>query len=269
MAPSTRARVSALELKDRLAEDNLCIVDLRAPEAYTAGHIPGARPLTPKMLNSSTPPIGGLLPSLEGVNDIVKTIGLSEGQTVVAYDAGLETAAARLIWVLDAYGYQDSLWLDGGMAVWESHGLPTSTDAVAIPTTPLRLQRIAKNVIETEELITRINDPSLAILDVRSQKEYAGQDVRSARGGHIPGAAHMEWTTVFGEDKALRPVEQLLRDFADIGVTPDKEVIVYCQTHQRSAVTYVLLKELGFEHVRAIDGAWSNWGNRTDTPIQS
>ena len=66
----------------------------------------------------------------------------------------------------------------------------------------------------------------------------------------------------------LRDDSALEAQLKALGVGADDSVVVYCQSHQRSAVTYVALKNLGFEHVRAIDGAWSAWGNRTDTPLE-
>ncbi|MDO8672179.1 MAG: rhodanese-like domain-containing protein, partial [Dehalococcoidia bacterium] len=40
------------------------------------------------------------------------------------------------------------------------------------------------------------------------------------------------------------------------------------QTGQRSAVTYLTLRLLGYEKVRNYDGSWQEWGNETDTPIE-
>jgi thiosulfate/3-mercaptopyruvate sulfurtransferase len=59
----------------------------------------------------------------------------------------------------------------------------------------------------------------------------------------------------------------LRQEFEVLGVTPDKEVVVYCQTHHRSAHTYFVLKQLGFTKVRGYPGSWSEWGNDPDAPI--
>jgi thiosulfate/3-mercaptopyruvate sulfurtransferase len=54
-----------------------------------------------------------------------------------------------------------------------------------------------------------------------------------------------------------------------VGATPDREVIAYCQTHHRSSHTYVVLKSLGFTRIKGYPGAWSEWGNLPDTPIEA
>lgn len=250
-----------------LSDARICLVDLRSPEAYAAGHIPGAVPGSAALLNRSEPPMGGLMPQPDAVNTLFKHIGANLGDQIVAYDGGKETAAARLMWVLDAYGYEVGSWLSGGFASWVSQELPVTIDIPPAVSGDLTLSLVGDNVISAELLIEKLGSDSLKILDVRSANEYAGTDVRSARGGHVPGAHHLEWTTQLDANGCLLNDELLQAQLDNAGVSINDTVIVYCQTHQRSAVTYVALKHLGYTDVRALDGAWSNWGNRTDTPI--
>ncbi len=114
--------------------------------------------------------------------------------------------------------------------------------------------------------MSELNTAELGILDVRSAAEYDGTDIRSAMGGHVPGARHLEWTELLDQNGRLLEDEELRAKLAPLDLPEDGIVVVYCQTHQRSAVTYVALKHLGYTDVRALDGAWSNWGNRSDTP---
>jgi thiosulfate/3-mercaptopyruvate sulfurtransferase len=67
----------------------------------------------------------------------------------------------------------------------------------------------------------------------------------------------------------LRSAEELRVLFGKNGVTPDREVIVYCHTHHRSAHTYMVLKSLGYEQLKGYAGSWSDWGNRQDTPVET
>jgi thiosulfate/3-mercaptopyruvate sulfurtransferase len=108
------------------------------------------------------------------------------------------------------------------------------------------------------------------ILDVRTAAEFSGADKRAQRAGHIPGAVNVDWSQalVGGGDLRLRPADQLHTLYAAAGVTPDKEVILHCQSHQRSAHSYVVLKSLGYPRLRGYPGSWSEWGNTTDTPVE-
>ena len=251
-----------------LSEARICLVDLRSPEAYAAGHIPGAVSGSAALLNRAEPPMGGLMPEPQAVNTLFEQIGANLGDQIVAYDGGKETAAARLMWVMDAYGYEVGSWLSGGFADWVAQELPVSTEVTTVAAGDLTLSLVGDNVISADQLMENLDSASLKILDVRSANEYAGTDVRSARGGHVPGAHHFEWTAQLDEKGCLLNDELLQEQLDNAGVSTDDTVIVYCQTHQRSAVTYVALKHLGYTDVRALDGAWSNWGNRTDTPIE-
>jgi len=67
----------------------------------------------------------------------------------------------------------------------------------------------------------------------------------------------------------LKPAGQLLATLAQLGIRREQEVIVYCHSHHRSALSFVALKALGFERVRGYPGAWSDWGNQADTPIET
>ncbi len=251
-----------------LRQAGICLVDLRSPEAYEAGHIPGAVRGTASLLNRSAPPCGGLLPEPDAVNAFLKEVGANMGDQIVAYDGGRETAAARMIWVLDAYGYEATSWLEGGFKGWESQNLTISTDATDAPEGNLELSLIGDNVLSAEQLMELLSENAVKVLDVRTPGEYAGTDVRAERGGHVPTASHLEWTSQLDDVGYLLPDEMLQAQLDQNNISTDDAVVVYCQTHQRSALTYVVLKHLGFENVRALDGAWSTWGNRTDTPIE-
>lgn len=80
---------------------------------------------------------------------------------------------------------------------------------------------------------------------------------------------NFDWLTAMDAERnrQLRPREVLLRELAKLGVTPEREVVAYCQTHQRSSHTYVMLRWLGFGRVRGYPGAWSDWGNDAATPV--
>lgn len=210
--------------------------------------------------------MGGLMPEPSAVNHFMRTIGARLGDQIIAYDGGHETPAARLMWVMDAYGYEAGSWLNGGFKAWVADGLPVSTVPVDTQAGNLELSLIGDNVISVEALVAELSNPSVKILDVRSAGEYQGTDIRAEFTGHVPGAKHTEWTQMLDEHGRLLDDANLEAILKDKASSTDDTVIVYCQTHQRSSVTYVALKHLGYTDVRAIDGAWSAWGNRPDTP---
>lgn len=250
------------------------IVDLRKAEDFAAGHVPGAVNAAYADLVRGEPPVGGLLPYVTTLARVFGALGLRADRAVIAYDDDGNGKAGRLVWTLHAAGHNAaSAIMDGGFAAWRERGLAISTQVAPVSATRYEFaltQGLGLDVIADGEWIAEhLEDPSVRLLDTRSAAEYRGEDVRSARGGHIPGAVNFDWlrTMDANRNKALRPREELLAELAAIGITPDKEIVTYCQTHQRSSHSFVVLKWLGFNKVRGYPGAWSDWGNAVDTPI--
>ncbi len=98
--------------------------------------------------------------------------------------------------------------------------------------------------------------------------EHNGTTVRAKRGGAIPGAVHVEWSRNLGPDGAFKPAGELRAMYEAAGVTPDKEIVTYCQGGYRAAHGYLALRLLGYPRVRNYTGSWKEWGDREDLPIE-
>jgi thiosulfate/3-mercaptopyruvate sulfurtransferase len=236
--------------------------------------VPGAVNASYDDLVRGEPPVGGLLPYATTLARVFGALGLSADRAVIAYDDDGNGKAGRLLWTLSAVAHgAPTAIMDGGFAAWREQGFAVQAQADSIRATRYDFalgQGLGLDAIADGEWIAEhLHDPAVRFVDTRSPAEYRGEDVRSARGGHIPGAVNFDWLRTMDAQrhKALRPREELLAELAASGITPDKEVVVYCQTHQRSSHTFVVLKWLGFAKVRGYPGAWSDWGNAVDTPV--
>lgn len=262
--------IDAHTLHGLLGREDILLVDMSALEQYRCGHLPGAVHLDFVDIISERPPASGLLPDVQAFNQRMRALGLTRAKHVVAYDESGGLKACRLLWTLHAFGCDAVSLLDGGLEAWQAAGLPLDTDEVAPAPSDITLEYTGAGVRSAEEIRDRLGNADLVVLDARTAGEFVGHDVRSKHGGHIPGAVHFEWSRAMDplSHQRFRPTSVLMDELAALGITPDKEVIAYCQTHRRSCVSWFTLRLLGFKRVHGYPGAWSDWGNRDDLPVE-
>jgi thiosulfate/3-mercaptopyruvate sulfurtransferase len=258
------------ELERRLGEAGMRIVDLGKPETYAKGHIPGAVHVDYNRILSGGKPAPGKLPEPDQIAAVLAAAGIAPDTYVVAYDDEGGGRASRLLWTLDTIGHKYFSLLNGGIHSWANEGHLLTTDTVAPPATSYPIHETRQAVADKAYILAHLHDPHVALLDARSPEEFNGSKRLAARGGHIPGAANLNWLDTMDRNRNLRfkPEAELREMLAERNITPDKEVIVYCQTHHRSAHSYILLSHLGYHRVKGYPGSWSEWGNDAETPIE-
>ncbi|MCY4601261.1 MAG: sulfurtransferase [Acidobacteria bacterium] len=245
------------------------VIDLRPAEAFAAGHIPGAAHLDlfgVSLIDTDPAPLDAFLWIIA---HLLAARGVEAEHPVVVYDEQSGIRAARAFWFLELFGHPDARLLDGGFGAWERSGHPVSGAAARPAPGQWTPGRDAERLATWRDVRERLGRADAAVLDTRSDGEYCGATVRAKRGGAIPGAVHIEWTRNLGADGAFKPADELRAMYAAGGITPDREVLTYCQGGYRAAHGYLALRLLGFPRVRNYLGSWKEWGDREDLPIET
>ncbi|MEB0204811.1 rhodanese-like domain-containing protein [Pseudomonas sp. CCC3.1] len=260
--------IEPCDLRTRLDAPNLILVDLTSVARYETGHIAGAHFVDPKRTQLGQPPAPGLLPTQAALEALFGELGHNPKAVYVVYDDEGGGWAGRFIWLLDVIGHSAYHYLDGGIHAWIGEKYDVTQDVPSAATGPVTLTLHDEPTATREYLQSRLGAADLAIWDARSEAEYRGEKVLAAKGGHIPGATHFEWTAGMDKSRNLRIRTDMAHVLKDLGITPDKEVITHCQTHHRSGFTYLVAKALGYPRVKGYAGSWGEWGNHPDTPVE-
>lgn len=228
-----------------------CRYDLRDPAAgerlYLEDHVPGAAflDLDRDLSDLSRAPAEGRhpLPDVESFAAAASRSGIGPGVLVVAYDQGMTGGAARLWWLLRHFGHEDAAVLDGGIAVWRG-SLASGTETIE----PARFVPHPRedDTVEADELLARLGDPTLAVVDARAPERFRGEvEPFDPVAGHIPGAVSAP------SGHGLPPA-----------VLEADEIVAYCGSGVVACVALLELAGGGRPDAKLYAGSWSEWSRR-------
>jgi thiosulfate/3-mercaptopyruvate sulfurtransferase len=255
--------VDAAWLAEHLADDDLVVGDVRGPNAHTRGHIPGSRPLV-----LGSPPPGA---DESSVQELAKEValrlrrhGITGGERLVLVDRGDGMGAMPAAQLAELAGHAQVSILLGGIAMW-----PGDLEEGPVELEPVRdasLEPNARALPTRQELASRLDDPALTILDVRTPEEYTGRTGSHCdpRQGHIPGAKNVDVTDLFAGPGEPAPAERI-REL--VGLPEGAEVVAYCHSGSRSAIATLALRSAGYD-ARNYAGSWHEWSRHDELPLE-
>ncbi len=268
IAPAELA--ARLEAASDVRSGETVVLDLRPAEQFAAGRLPGAVHLDlfgVSLVDTDPAPLAAFLWMIA---HLLASRGVSPARPVAVYDEQSGIRAARAFWLLELFGHPDARVLDGGFGAWRRAGLPVAHEARPPRKAEWEVPPHDRRLLATwRDVRGKLGRPEAVLLDTRSDGEYRGTTVRARRGGALPGAVHVEWTRNLAGDGTFRPASELRALYEGAGVTPDKEVVAYCQGGYRAAHSFLALRLLGYPKVSNYVGSWKEWGDREDLPIET
>lgn len=230
---------------------SLVLVDVRPREAYEAGHVAGAVHLDPEADLSAIgpdPAAGGRhpLPDDAQLDEVFSRAGIGPESFVLALDDGTGWAA-RCWWLLRHVGHDAAGTLDFGGYLG-----PLTAEVAEPAPGGFRARPRTGDTISAEEILARLGDPALRLLDARSRVRWLGEEEPlDPVAGRIPGAVN----AYFAEPLPA-------------GTTAEPEIATYCGSGVTACVVAQKLVLAGREDVRLYPGSFSEWCRREGYPIE-
>lgn len=268
--------VSTAELAEWLESGRVNLVDVRTDvAAYLRDHLPGAVYLNPETLRASDGGIPTQLLSGRSYSELFSRLGVDFSRPVVVYSAG-ETRnidATFLAWLLAGFRHPRVHVLDGGYFKWQLEQRPLVRHYPRIQAADVSVGPFQPERATLDEVRRAVGRKDAVLVDARPPEQYAGGAGAQLRRGHIPGAISHYWQndmTQEGFGHVWKPVSELRTSYEAQGITPDRNIIVYCNSStEASHLHFTLRYLLSYPRVRIYVGSWTEWAEREELPVET
>ncbi|MFU8876130.1 sulfurtransferase [Micromonospora sp. SL4-19] len=255
--------VSCGDLFEWMTRQSVRIIDMRWPvgagseglRQHHQARIPGAVYLGFDAVQMADPaPVGRAIPPT-ALAETLLGLGVDDTTTVIAYDDNYQFTAARLVWLMRAYGFERVVRLDGGWPAWLRAGLPVEKG----PPSNTRPTEGSLHLTHAVPAIARLHDvrahvaAGLPIVDCRRASSWE-EDPRL-----IPGASRLPMRMLLDSEGLGLPRSAILAEAAAAGIRPGVPAIAYCGAAISAAAVWLSLASAGISDVRVYDGSLTEW----------
>ena len=255
------------------------VIDTRGGyKDYFRGHIPTAHHLNFDTLRGTDHGV----PVQYLPDDLTKALlvraGVDRHRTHLIYATGDKLpndeilSASMVAYVLEKFGVEDIRIVDGGLPAWKNAKLPVTQEYFGNPTGTLPDKGKHEIAIAVDEVLRRKGQSGVVLVDARPHNEYVGNDDVWLRKGHIPGAISYHWARLMEQDNTHQflSFQKVKADLEAAGLTPDKEIIVYCGTSREGSLLRFYLKHVAkYPNVRLYEGSWKEYVSLKQHPAET
>ena len=211
----------------------------------------------------------GKLLSKENYQQIFSKVGITDESEVLVYGFTMPEQGfgdeARVLYTFSYAGFDNVKFIDGGFKQVEKLGfnkkyVPT-TDRIDVSDVVRSEATQNKKAIYTDELLSKIGNTDIQIIDTRLEVEYNGRVIYGEnKAGHIPGAISLPFNSLVDSNGFLKSREALEKYVTNKGLDKNKLQVTYCTTGVRASYVAVILEELGFK-VRNYEPSFARYAN--------
>jgi len=238
---------------------------------YLKGHIPGAAYIDLSQdLSDTTSPHRFSALGPDAFAAAAGRLGIGDGSHVVLYDGGYNAWAARVWWMLKAYGFDNAQVLDGGLIKWRKEGRPLVTETTTHPPAIFTSRPRPGFFADKVRVAGAIGAHDARIVNALTPEQHAGKGgVHYGRAGRIPGSCNVASRGIVDPaTNALLPLPELRRRFGDAGLLGSERVIAYCGGGIAASLTALALAALGKQDVEVYIHSLQEWANDPSLPME-
>lgn len=263
-AASDTIIIDASALPEYIGKEGVVIVDMQDAEGYANAHVTGAVHIQISSVLVNLP-VENMLAPKGKVSTVLGEAGIGNDTQVVIYDEGGSLGASRLWWTLLVYGHDNVKVVSGGLRAIKAAGIELTMDRPEIVPAEFTVEDRTKEYAATmKDVRQQVDepDPNVILLDTRTDAEVETE-------GKIPGAIVDDYANNFYNDGTFLDTQATRINYMELGVRPENEVIMYCKTSMRAAVTFLCLYDAGYRNLKLYDGAWLEWNASGTNPIDA
>ena len=240
-------------------------------DEYLAAHIPGAVFFDVDAVSDHNDPRPHMYPDAAQFARDIAALGISSGDTVVAYDSGSWVAAPRAWWMFLSFGYRNVKVLDGGLKKWTREGRPTHSGKVTPKPGKFHAKLDPSYIRSRQQVLGNIETRAEQLVDARPGGRFEGtapEPRPDSRSGHIPGSRSVPYAGLFdAATGSMKPLDELRQAFKTAGVDLSKPIVTTCGSGVSALVLTLALYRLGVRGSALYDGSWAEWGLPDGPPL--
>lgn len=278
--------VEARWLSENLTDPQLRIIDCRinfgldesgdivftsARPDWLSGHVPGSLHVhIVDDLSDRSSDLPFMLPSARDFARSMSNLGVEDGTRVVLYDAFYNIWAARVWWMLRAFGFTNAAVLNGGFSKWTSEGLPLATGEETRPSGSFVANPREGFFVDKQAVLKAIGDSHSCLVDALNADHFTGENpLWVDRPGHIETASNLPYNRIVDPDShAYLPADELADAITELGLDSGQAAITYCHAGNAASSVAFALALMGHENVAIYDASLREWAADPSLPMQ-
>jgi thiosulfate/3-mercaptopyruvate sulfurtransferase len=277
--PSKTNMVSSQWLRDNIKQPKLIVLYTQMDNPVTGktdkksvAYIPKSRFFDfENVFCDSDSSLPHTMPNETSFTDSAQKLGIDHNSLIVIYDNKGIYCAPRVWWMFKSMGHHNVYILNGGLPNWLAQSMPTEPVLiVATKSGNFQAKFNRDYFINANTIIQRLTN--ITLLDARSAGRFNGTETEPRKGlrsGHVPTSINLPFQRCLdSEGTALKSSEELKVIFSGYTLSSDRFLVLSCGSGVTACVLALAATEAGYTNLAVYDGSWSEWGARTDLPVE-